>query len=60
VLGKNVYKRNLLSQVICNDDTIVVGDLNWDWLRPISDAFKEQCDILIIIIIIIHFIKKPN
>jgi len=36
---------NLLSQVICND-TIVVGDLNWDWLRPISDAFKEQCDIL--------------
>lgn len=30
---------NLLSQVICNE-TVIVGDLNWDWLRPASDSFK--------------------
>lgn len=33
---------NLLGQVICNE-TVIVGDLNWDWLTLASDTFKEQC-----------------
>ena len=24
----------------------MIGDLNWDWLMPVSDAFKALCDSL--------------
>ena len=24
----------------------MIGDLNWDWLRPVPDAFKQQHDTL--------------
>ena len=34
-----------LSQLQYNE-IVVVGDLNWDWLTPVSDAFKAQCDSL--------------
>ncbi len=36
---------NLLSQLHYNE-IVVVGDLNWDWLMPVSDALKAQCDSL--------------
>lgn len=41
----STLSKNQLSQVICNE-TVIVGDLNLGWLRPASDAFKEQCDTL--------------
>lgn len=34
---------NLLSTLDFNE-ILLTGDLNWDWLSPISDSFKSTCD----------------
>ena len=34
-----------LSQLQSNE-IVVFGDLNWDWLMSVPDAFKAQCDSL--------------
>ena len=28
------------------NEIVVIGDLNWDWLQPVSDDFKGYCDSL--------------
>ena len=28
------------------NEIVVIGDLNWNWLQPVSDDFKAYCDSL--------------
>lgn len=44
-----------------SDETILIGDLNWDWLSPNSDDFKIVCDQLnltqLIASLLVHIIS---
>uniref|UniRef100_A0A3P9IXQ6 Reverse transcriptase domain-containing protein n=1 Tax=Oryzias latipes TaxID=8090 RepID=A0A3P9IXQ6_ORYLA len=35
----------LLSSLKYNE-VVIIGDLNWNWLQPVSDDFKSYCDCL--------------
>lgn len=36
--------KHLLSRLNYNE-LVLTGDLNWDWLKPVSDDFKSFCDL---------------